>query len=66
MTNWEYKIIRAEIKGFIRDVDLEEVERELNELGSQGFELNLQFPTSGNMSHTPALAFVMRRAKDGR
>ena len=64
MDTWEYKTIQVEAKGFMGGIiDLETFQRDLNYLGSQGWELVSCFDTNMNQGQSRFVIAVFKRKK---
>ncbi|WP_442599611.1 DUF4177 domain-containing protein [Neobacillus sp. D3-1R] len=63
MEKLEYKTIKFKPEGFIKnEINLEEVDRELNILSSEGWQVVTSFPVDVN-GHTTGVYFTLKRLK---
>ena len=61
---WEYKIIKLATKGFTGgEFDETELDKLLNELGSQGWELVSAFDTNQAYGETRDVVVIFKRAQ---
>ena len=60
---WEYKVLKVSATGFwvSGKVDQDELERELNRLGVEGWELVSAFDTSGGQGYTRDVFLTLKR-----
>lgn len=62
MERWEYKTIKVNTKGFMGGIlELHDFENEINNLGSQGWELVSCFDTSASQGVTREVIAVFKR-----
>ena len=62
MERWEYKTIKVKATGFIGgEVETEDIEAKLNNLGRDGWELVSSFPTAASNGYTRYVLFVFKR-----
>ena len=63
---WEYKTIKYKTTGFWVGGDIEENElnNEINYLGSQGWELIIGFDTSNASGQSRYIVLIFKRARD--
>ena len=62
MDSWEYKAIQFEAKGIMGGIlDLQSFQKELNDLGSKGWELVTCFDTNMNQGQSRYVITVFKR-----
>lgn len=62
MKNWEYKVIEFDPKGVFGGLlELDEVEKTLNELGSQGWEVISTITTNEGAGRTKKVIYTLKR-----
>ena len=62
MTKYEYKVLKFDMKGWMGgQIDDEEMERRLNSLGAEGWELIRVTPILIDMGRTRLLVATMKR-----
>lgn len=60
--NWEYKTFKLRAKGFLGGkLDTDDLDREINELGAQGWELAAAFDTSEGYGNTRDAVLIFKR-----
>ncbi|MDX9872894.1 MAG: DUF4177 domain-containing protein [Clostridia bacterium] len=62
MESWEYRVIKYDTEGFLGGkIETSTFERELNDLGGQGWELVSCFDTSMSYGQTRHVVAVFKR-----
>ena len=65
MEKWEYKIITLKVEGWINKKIDSQAEKQLNELGNEGWELICNAPIGGGTggwgAETSGFAFIFKR-----
>jgi hypothetical protein len=65
LEKWEYRTIKAELKGFLGGIlKIEDFDFELNKLGEQGWELVSCFVTNAAEGYSREAIAVFKRRKD--
>ena len=63
---WEYKAVKLRLRGFLGGkIDQEELERTMNEIGADGWELVSALSTALYQGRTQDAALIFKRPKIG-
>ncbi len=64
MSKWEYTVLKYQLKGFISlSLDIEELDKALNQLGDEGWELVSCFGVDNN-GYTKEMIATLKRQKE--